>query len=128
MRTAETARRRAARECPSNARTARSPHLVSAIETGFDRAGDAVDQAAASARPGNPLLHGVGVNPNASGHAHDVFAQPGDPLHDRRSTVRRSPDILVDVHSDLGFCGDGALATTKVAGMARVDDLPALHS
>jgi hypothetical protein len=45
-----------------------------------------------------------------------------------RSTVRRGPGILEDVHPGLLLCGDGRLATTNVAETARVDNLLGLHT
>jgi hypothetical protein len=42
--------------------------------------------------------------------------------------VGRGPGILVNVHPGLLLCGDGRLATTTVAEMARVDNLLGLHT
>jgi len=43
-------------------------------------------------------------------------------------SAERRPGILVDVHPGLLLCGDGRLATTNVAEMARVDNLVRLHN
>jgi hypothetical protein len=97
------------------------------------RAAAAVGQGLAGARPLHPLAHG-GVR-HGDGAADSPRRAPQlDHLPNNfRSTIRRQPGILVDVHPGIPFIMLACLATTSFDESPRMDNPPAndlvrLHS
>jgi hypothetical protein len=68
------------------------------------------------------------TNADRAGDARNALSQLRYPFDDGGSTPGRGPGILVDVHPGLFHCGDGRLATTSIAVMARVDNILELHN